>query len=146
MWRANAPPCARLAGRLAALPGCDGPRALRRGSRLRPAARRPPVSPGTEGRDMPAAAAPPAPAPPAPAAAATAPSPEALGDKAGKDEENWLCSPGTPSSSCASGSYLWSREELSCPEHCSHSGKDQGYHGERYQISLDQGDVSRPDR
>lgn len=73
------PPCARLAGRLAALPGCDGPRALRRGSRLRPAARRPPVSPGTEGRDMPAAAAPPAPAPPAPAAAATAPSPEALG-------------------------------------------------------------------
>lgn len=37
------------------------------------------MSPGTEGRDMPAAAAPPAPAPPAPAAAATAPSPEALG-------------------------------------------------------------------
>lgn len=37
------------------------------------------MSPGTEGHDMPAAAAPPAPAPPALAAAATAPSPEALG-------------------------------------------------------------------
>lgn len=66
---------------LAALPGCDVSRRLRRGSRVRPAARRPPLSPGTEGRDMPAAAACPAPppAPPAPPAPAAAPSPEALG-------------------------------------------------------------------
>lgn len=147
MWRENAPPLACLPVHVAALPGRDVARRLRRGSRVRPAARRPALSPGSEGRDMPAVATCPAATPtaaPAPPAAAAAPSPEALGDKAGKDEENWLCSPGTPSSSGTFGSCSWSREKLSHPEHCSDSGKDQVHNRERYQSSLDQGNVSRP--
>lgn len=76
------PPLACLPVHVAALPGCDVARRLRRGSRVRPAARRPPLSPGSEGRDMPAVATCPAATPtaaPAPPAAAAAPSPEALG-------------------------------------------------------------------
>lgn len=76
------PPLACLPIHVAALPGCDVARRLRRGSRVRPAARRPPLSPGSEGRDMPAVATCPAATPtaaPAPPAAAAAPNPEALG-------------------------------------------------------------------
>lgn len=76
------PPLACLPVHVAALPGCDVARRLRRGSRVRPTARRPPLSPGSEGRDMPAVATCPAATPtaaPAPPAAAAAPSPEALG-------------------------------------------------------------------
>lgn len=103
------PPFACLPVHVAALPGCDVARRLRRGSRVRPAARRPALSPGTEGRDMPAAAACPAPAPasPAPSAPAAAPSPEALG--------TWDGAPRPPGGAAARrGRGSWGRSAVRC--------------------------------